>query len=99
MHSYPLEQLLPANVFALLLVASRIAGAISFLPGFGDAYVPVRVRAALAFAIPIVVTPILADHLPAEPKDFAAMEALVAGEAFIGSFIGLVARVLLASLE
>jgi flagellar biosynthetic protein FliR len=99
MHSYALEQLLPANVFALLLVASRIAGAITFLPGFGDAYVPVRVRVALAFMITFVVTPILADHLPAEPKDLAALSALVITEAFIGSFIGLIARVLLASLE
>jgi len=99
MHNYALEQLLPANVFALLLVASRIAGAITFLPGFGDAYVPVRVRVVLAFMITFVVTPILADHLPAEPKDIAALSALIITEAFIGSFIGLVARVLLASLE
>jgi|SRR5580658_3168514 flagellar biosynthetic protein FliR len=99
MHSYPLEQLLPANVFALLLVASRIAGAISFLPGFGDAYVPVRVRAVLAVTVTFVVTPVLADHLPAEPKEFARLSALIVTEAFIGSFIGLVARVLLGSLE
>ena len=99
MHTYPIEQLLPANIFALVLVATRIAGAITFLPGFGDAYVPVRVRVVLAFAITIVVTPVLAERLPAEPKDFAVLAALVATEAFIGSFIGLVARVLLASLE
>jgi flagellar biosynthesis protein FliR len=99
MHSYTIEQLLPANVFALLLVVSRIAGAITFLPGFGDAYVPVRVRVVLAFMISLVVTPLLADRLPAEPKDLAALSALIVTEAFIGSFIGLVARVLLASLE
>jgi flagellar biosynthetic protein FliR len=99
MHSYTLEQLLPANVFALVLVVSRISGAIAFLPGFGDAYVPVRVRAVLAFTITLVVTPVIADRLPAEPRDFAALSALVISEAFIGAFIGLVARVLLASLE
>jgi flagellar biosynthesis protein FliR len=99
MHDYPIQQLLPANVFALLLVATRIAGALTFLPGFGDAYVPVRVRAALAIAITFVVTPVLADALPAEPKDFTTLTALITTEAFIGSFIGLVARVLLASLE
>src|SRR5579859_6296949 len=99
MHSYPIEQLLPANVFALLLVLTRMAGAITFLPGFGDAYVPVRVRAALAFTITIIVTPVLADKLPAEPGDAAALSAMVITEAFIGGFIGLIARVLLASLE
>jgi flagellar biosynthetic protein FliR len=99
MHSYPLEQLLPANVFALLLVATRMAGAISFLPGFGDAYVTVRIRVVLAVAITIVVTPVLADRLPAEPKDLAELSGLIASEAFIGSFIGIVTRVLLGSLE
>ena len=99
MQSYTLEQLLPANVFALTLVVSRISGAIAFLPGFGDAYVPVRVRAILAFAITVVVTPVVADRLPAEPRDFAALSVLVLSESFIGAFIGLVARVLLASLE
>jgi flagellar biosynthesis protein FliR len=99
MHDYSLAQLLPANVFALLLVACRIAGAISFLPGFGDAYVTARIRVVLVFTITLVVTPVLADHLPAEPKDFAVLAGLIATEAFIGTFIGLIARVLLGSLE
>jgi len=99
MHSYPIEQLLPANVFALLLVLTRMAGAITFLPGFGDAYVTVRIRAALAFTLALLVTPVVADKLPAEPHDMAAMSAMVMTEAFVGSFIGLVSRVLLGSLE
>jgi flagellar biosynthetic protein FliR len=99
MHSYPIEQLLPANIFAVVLVMTRIAGALTFLPGFGDAYVPMRIRAVLAFTITLVVTPVLADRLPAEPKDFAALSGLVISEAFIGAFIGVVSRVLLGSLE
>jgi flagellar biosynthesis protein FliR len=99
MHSYPIEQLLPANVFVVVLVLTRMAGAISFLPGFGDAYVPVRVRAALAIAVTIVVTPVIADKLPAEPNDAAVLSGLVVTEAFIGAFIGLISRVLLGSLE
>ena len=99
MHSYPIEQLLPANVFALLLVLTRMAGAITFLPGFGDAYVPVRIRAALAITLTIIVAPVVADKLPAEPMVFAAMSGMVVTEAFIGGFIGLVSRVLLGSLE
>lgn len=99
MHSYPIEQLLPANVFALVLVLTRMAGAITFLPGFGDAYVPVRIRAALALTLTIIVAPVVADRLPAEPNDAAAMSGMVITEAFIGGFIGLVSRVLLGSLE
>jgi flagellar biosynthetic protein FliR len=99
MHNYALEQLLPANVFALVLVLSRIAGAITFLPGFGDSYVSVRMRVVLAATMTLVVTPVLADRLPAEPKDIATLSALIVTEAFIGSFLGIIARILLASLE
>jgi flagellar biosynthetic protein FliR len=98
-HSYSFAQLLPANVFALVIVFCRMSGAIAFLPGFGDAYVPVRVRAVLAVFITFVVTPIVADGLPAEPTTIASLATLIFGEVFIGTFIGLIARILLGSLE
>ena len=39
-----LEQFLPIQVFAFLLVFSRLAGTLMLLPGLGEAYVPPRVR-------------------------------------------------------
>jgi flagellar biosynthetic protein FliR len=99
MHSYTLAQLLPADAFALLIVLCRVSGAIAFLPGFGEAYVSVRVRAVLSALITVVVTPVVASSLPAEPDNILRLAALIAGEAFIGSFIGLIAKVLLGSLE
>ncbi len=99
MHSYQFLQLLPANAFALLIVLCRVSGAVAFLPGFGEAYVSVRVRAALAALITLVVTPVVADTLPPEPDNVLRLTALIIGEAFIGTFIGLMARVLLGSLE
>jgi len=101
MTTYPLEQLVPAVVWAFFLVFCRLAAAIGFLPGFGDAYVNIRTRLMLAVTISIVVTPVIqADYgVPAEPQNLFRMFALMFDEIFVGSFLGLMARVLLASLE
>ena len=101
MTTYPLEQLVPAVLWAFLLVFCRMAAAIGFLPGFGDAYVNIRARVVLAVSISIVVTPVIqTDYgIPAEPQSLLRAFALMFDEIFIGSFLGLMARVLLASLE
>jgi flagellar biosynthetic protein FliR len=101
MTTYSLEQLVPAILWAFFLVFCRLAAAIGFLPGFGDAYVNVRARLVLAVAISVVVTPVIqSDYgVPAEPQNLLRMFALMFDEIFIGSFLGLMARVLLASLE
>jgi len=101
MTTYPLEQLLPALLWTYFLVFCRMAAAVGFMPGFGDAYVNVRARLVVAATISFAVTPMIqSDYgLPAEPQQFLRMAAVMGGEIFIGSFIGLMGRVLLASLE
>ena len=101
MTTYSLEQLVPAVVWTFFLVFCRMAAAVGFLPGFGDAYVNVRARLVVAAAISAAVTPVIqADYgVPAEPQNVLRMFALMFDEIFIGSFLGLMARVLLASLE
>ena len=39
-----LEQLLPNDVFSLLLVFARIGSAVMLFPGFGEVFVPARAR-------------------------------------------------------
>ncbi|HEV2674226.1 MAG TPA: flagellar biosynthetic protein FliR [Aliidongia sp.] len=101
MTTYQLEQLVPSVLWTFFLVFCRLAAAIGFMPGFGDAYVNVRSRLVLAASISIAVTPVIqADYgIPAEPQNLFRMFALMFDEIFIGSFLGLMARVLLASLE
>ena len=50
-----LEQFLPIQVFAFLLVFSRLAGTLMLLPGLGEAYVPPRVRLLFALLLSIIV--------------------------------------------
>ena len=93
-----LQDLLPAEVFAYLLVFARIGTTIALLPGFGETYVSPRIRLLLALAITVMLTPIVADSLPALPASPATLVMLVVGEALIGLFIGAVARVLYSAL-
>jgi flagellar biosynthetic protein FliR len=93
-----LQELLPATLFAVLLVFVRIGAALSTLPGFGEAYVTPRARLILAVAIALLVTPLVRDTLPSEPDQVSVVLALLAGELFIGLFIGTLARVFMSAL-
>ena len=63
-----LEQFLPIQVFAFLLVFSRLAGTLMLLPGLGEAYVPPRVRLLFALLLSIIVAPLVSAFLPPEPE-------------------------------
>ena len=55
-----LAALLPAEVFAVLLVFVRVGAAFMLLPGFGEPSVTPRLRLLLALLISLLVTPLLA---------------------------------------
>lgn len=93
-----LQELLPASLFAVLLVFVRMGGALMFLPGYGESYVSPRVRLLLALMIALLATPILAPRLPPEPASAALLTLLLLGEFVIGAFIGGVARMLMSAL-
>jgi flagellar biosynthetic protein FliR len=99
MTTYSLQQLLPANLYTYAIVFARVGAAIGLLPGIGDAYVPPRVRLVVALAITVMVAPLLAPQLPAEPLRLLAMVGQMGGEIAVGLYIGLTARIILATLE
>ena len=94
-----LEELLRLNLFAFFLIFARIGTAIMFLPGFSATYVAARFRLALALAISFVTFPVLAAQLPVPPSAFPDMAVMFVGEIIIGSFFGLILRVLISSLQ
>jgi flagellar biosynthetic protein FliR len=94
-----IEQILPANVFAAMLIFSRVGSAMMLLPGFGELYVMQRYRLLLALLIALLLTPVLGPSLPPRPADVASLLTLVGGEVVIGIFLGTVARVLLSALD
>lgn len=90
-----LEQFLVSQVFALFLIFCRIGSGIMVLPAFGETYVPVRLRLALAFMLSLLLTPFLAKTIPAFPSSPLALALLVASEILIGLFIGTVCSILI----
>jgi flagellar biosynthetic protein FliR len=95
----PLAQFLPANLFAALLVFSRVGSALMLLPGFGDVYVPQRWRLLLAAGMSLLLAALLAPILPALPSRPAELIGLLFSEIVVGLFLGTVARLLLAALD
>lgn len=94
-----LNALLTGGVFSLILVFARIGSAMLLLPGFGDNYVPGRVRLFLAVGFTLVITPALKDKLPSPPGDAVGLAVLVGVETVTGLFLGMIARILVNALE
>lgn len=87
-----LPELLPAWTFGFLLVVCRIGAAVMALPAFGEAEVPVPVKAAVALAFAAIIWPVVSPALPPPPADPARAALLVITECLIGLWIGALAR-------
>ena len=83
-----LEQFLPIQVFAFLLVFSRLAGTLMLLPGLGEAYVPPRVRLLFALLLSIIVAPLVSAFLPAEPGSIFLLFKLFDSKEMLGLMKG-----------
>ena len=88
---------LPADLFRLLLVFARVAGAVMLLPGLGEQVVPAPIRLALALALTVLLAPVLGTMpaLPAAPLDLLR---LIAAETVTGLWLGFLARTLALAL-
>jgi len=93
-----LPELLPAWTFGFLLVLCRVGAAVLVLPGFGEAEVPVTVKAAIALAFAAIIWPAVAPSLPPPPGDAARAVRLVVTECLAGLWIGGLARVIVLAL-
>lgn len=93
-----LAELIEVQLFAFLAVFTRLGAAMMFLPGFSETFVTMRSRLLLALAISFVATPLVAADIPELPPDVGGLALLLFGEATIGVFIGVLARVLFSAL-
>jgi len=87
------------EVFAYLLVFVRVGTAIMLLPGFGEAFIPQRVRLALAVALAVAIGPAVVSGLPAAPSGAVALMLMLGGEMAVGLLIGATARFTLSALQ
>jgi flagellar biosynthetic protein FliR len=94
-----LQQLLPQQIFAFLLLFSRVGSIMMLLPGIGEGFVSPRFRLSLAIAVSFLLMPGLAAKLPALPSDGGGLLLVIGLEVLIGLAIGTAARLLLSSLN
>ncbi len=93
-----LDELLPAELFTVLLVFVRVGAALMLLPGYGEPFVSPRLRLLFALMISLLVTPVLSKALPAMPESAAMLLLLILGEVLIGTFLGTLARLFMSAL-
>lgn len=90
-----LEQLVNFNLFSFFMIFARLGSALMLLPGFGEAYVPQRIRLVFALILSFVLMPLLADRLPAMPASLDRFLGLLLLEIGIGIFFGMMTRLIL----
>jgi flagellar biosynthetic protein FliR len=94
MMSFAQGLVLPA--FAIFV---RVGAICALLPAFGEQFIPVRVRLALALAITVILAPALAPVSPPLPDSAPALAALVLGETAVGLVIGIGLRLVVFVLQ
>jgi flagellar biosynthesis protein FliR len=95
----PLDAFLIGQVYAFLLVFARVGTALMFMPVFGEVFVSSTIRLMFALVMSLLLAPVLMPTLPVPPTAVPAFATLIATEAFIGLFLGVVARMVMSALE
>jgi len=94
-----LGELIPAQIFAFMLILARIGGMVMLMPGIGEMAIPPWVRLGLAVAVSAVLFPLVSPVLPVMPVAPPGLALLVGAEAMTGLFIGGMARLLFSALH
>lgn len=95
----PLVRLGVGPIFIVAGVFTRISALVFFLPGLGEASVPARVRLGAAFAIALVLTPIVMETSPAAPQSVSAFASMIVAEAVCGALIGFSIRIAIYAVQ
>jgi flagellar biosynthetic protein FliR len=94
-----LEQFLVSELFAFLLIFSRVGAGIMLLPGIGEAYVSPRLRLVFALMMSLVMLPVFGADMPPMPGSPLALFVLLTAEILVGLFLGFLSRMLVSTLH
>ena len=92
-------QLLTPLLLTFTLVLTRVSGLLMSAPIFGTNDIPMRVRAFLAIALALLVTPLQVSHKAALPASLVDLGILMALELVIGLILGLGITLLLSGIQ
>ena len=94
-----LEEFIVQGVFAFILTFVRIGAAVTIMPGIGDSFTPQNIRLYIALGLSLVLSPLVASHLPDPVPTTAVLFPLIIMEFIIGLFIGTIARIFMVALD
>lgn len=94
-----LHEFLVTNVFAFLLIFTRIGTAMMIMPGIGDTFVSTNIRLLFAVAVSFAMVPVLQGFLPAVPSTAAGFALLLGFETLTGIFIGTIMRIMMSAVD
>lgn len=94
-----LQDIVAGNVYAFLLIFSRLGAAMMSLPGVGESSISPQVRLSIALMTAGLTVPVLGPSLPPLPAQPLHLAFLVVTEVGFGLALGLMARLLMATLH
>lgn len=94
MESYATAQ----QVFAGGLIFARLGAIVMLIPGIGESFIPPRIRLAFAFAMALMLFPLIEGAAPPVPPTNAGVFGAVIKEILVGLMIGGILRIFMLSL-
>jgi len=94
-----LADVLPREIFAFLLVFSRLGVMVMIFPALGETGVPARIRLVLALSISFLIYSLVRTSLPPMPVSPLKLGIMIIFEVLIGTLIAASIRLLLSALH
>ena len=94
-----LEEFLELNIYAFIVIFSRIGTVMIFVPALGSNRIIARARLFLALAVSFILTPIISDILPLMPEKPLELVIVIMVEIIVGAFLGLVIRTMYTAVQ
>lgn len=94
-----IEQLLLSQLLVFTLVLVRVSGVVMLAPIFVSHEVPARIRALLAVALAVLVTPLQSGSPGGAPQTLVDFALAAVGEGLVGVMLGLGVMLLFAGVQ
>jgi flagellar biosynthetic protein FliR len=95
-----IQDLLPADILAFILVFARVGAMMMTLPALGEATIPARARLMVALGLTLVLVPLVGSLYPSGVRTSPAMLAgIVVAEVIVGLVIGLLLRLVMGAVQ
>jgi flagellar biosynthetic protein FliR len=94
-----LQELVAGNVYAFLLIFSRLGSAMMALPGVGENSIPARFRLTIALLMSALVVPIVGTTLPPLPAQPLQVAFLIVTEVGFGLALGIMVRLMMSAMH